>query len=73
MGALYNQYTIHYCAKRGVLGLNAVGQTVTSATTHVFYVKQDLAPDFEKALATIGTVTEYGKDAKVEDAAEEEI
>ena len=53
VGAKYNQYTIHYCANRGVLGLNAVGDTVKSVTTHVFYVKSDLATDFEAALTKI--------------------
>lgn len=49
-GVKYNQYTIHYCADRGILGLNAVGDTVKSVTTHVFYVRQDLADSFEAAL-----------------------
>lgn len=53
VGAKYNQYTIHYCTNRGVLGLNAVGDTVKSVTTHVFYVKSELAADFEAALAKI--------------------
>lgn len=53
MGAKYNQYTIHYCVNRGILGLNAVGDTVTSVTTHVFYVNQNISDDFEAALATI--------------------
>lgn len=58
IGAKYNQYTIHYCANRGILGDNAVGDLVKSKTTHVFYVRQDLASDFEAALAKVGTVTE---------------
>lgn len=41
-GAKYNQYTIHYCVNRGPLGLNAVGDTVKSVTTHVFYVNTAL-------------------------------
>ena len=53
VGAKYNQYTIHYCTNRGPLGLNAVGDTVKSVTTHVFYVKSDLATAFEEALAVI--------------------
>lgn len=53
VGAKYNQYTIHYCADRGVLGLNAVGDTVKSVTTHVFYVKSDIAAAFEVALNKI--------------------
>lgn len=57
-GATYNQYTIHYCADRGILGNNAVGDTVKSMTTHVFYVKSDLASSFETALQNIGTIQE---------------
>lgn len=60
-GALYNQYTIHYCVNRGTLGSNAVGDQVTSHTTHVFYVKSDLAADFEAALKQVapeGKITE---------------
>lgn len=57
IGAKYNQYTIHYCTNRGILGDNAVGDVVKSKTTHVFYVKSDLADDFEEALAKVGTIT----------------
>ena len=53
IGALYNQYTIHYCTDRGVLGTNAVGDTVKSVTTHVFYVNQSIASEFEEALTKI--------------------
>ena len=53
IGAKYNQYTIHYCADRGVLGTNAVGDTVKSVTTHVFYVNQSVASEFEEALTKI--------------------
>lgn len=63
IGAKYNQYTLHYCTNRGVLGTNAVGDEVKSRTTHVFYVKQDLATAFETALKKVGTlieVTEVG-------------
>ena len=56
VGAKYNQYTIHYCVDRGILGSNAVGDTVQSKTTHVFYVNDTLATDFEAALAKIGTI-----------------
>lgn len=41
-GAHYDQYTIHYCVDRGPLGLNAVGDSVKSVTTAVFYVNQAL-------------------------------
>ena len=64
IGAKYNQYTIHYCANRGVLGLNAVGDTVKSVTTHVFYVKSDLASAFEALLGQVGSVTEASAKAK---------
>ena len=64
IGAKYNQYTIHYCANRGVLGLNAVGDTVKSVTTHVFYVKSDLASAFEALLGQVGSVTEVSAKSK---------
>ncbi len=64
VGAKYNQYTIHYCANRGVLGLNAVGDTVKSVTTHVFYVKSDLAVAFEALLAQVGSITTASAKAK---------
>lgn len=50
IGEKYNQYTLHYCKGRGPLGMNAVGQHVESTTTHVFYVRQSLATEFEDAL-----------------------
>ena len=55
-GAKYNQYTIYYCKERGIMGGDAVGEVTKSMTTHVFYVKEDLAADFEAALDNIGTV-----------------
>lgn len=55
IGAKYNQYTIRYCVDRGVLGTNAVGDTVKSVTTHVFYVNTSVASSFETALSKIGT------------------
>lgn len=57
VGAKYNQYTIVYCVNRGIMGGDAVGEVVKSKTTHVFFVKQDLASAFETQLAKIGTVT----------------
>lgn len=55
-GAKYNQYTIYYCKERGIMGGDAVGEVTKSMTTHVFYVKEDLAANFETALGNIGTV-----------------
>lgn len=57
VGAKYNQYTVVYCVNRGIMGGDAVGEVVKSKTTHVFFVKQDLASAFETQLAKIGTVT----------------
>lgn len=65
IGAKYNQYTIHYCVNRGILGSNAVGDVVKSRTTHVFYVNQSVATEFETALAKVGTVIEAGKPGTV--------
>lgn len=58
LGAKYNQYTIYYCKDRGIMGSDAVGDTVTSKTTHVFFVNTDIATEFETALGNIGTVEE---------------
>lgn len=59
IGALYNQYTLEYCKDRGILGSDVVGDTVTSITHHVFFVKQSLAPAFEQVMKDAGlTVTD---------------
>lgn len=52
-GAKYNEYVIHYCVNRGILGTNAVGDLVKSMTTHVFYVNQTVSAEFEQALSVI--------------------
>lgn len=54
IGMLYNQYTLEYCKDRGIMGSDAVGDTVTSITHHVFFVRQDLAETFEAAITTAG-------------------
>lgn len=61
INAQYTQYTIYYRTDRGLMGGAAVGQQVTSQTTHVFYVNSTVAADFEAALATIGTVAAQDK------------
>lgn len=58
VGAKYNQYTIVQCVKRGIMGGDAVGEVVKSKTTHVFFVNQAIATQFETQLAKIGTVEE---------------
>ena len=54
VGGLYNQYTLEYCKDRGILGTDAVGDDVTSITTHVFYVLSTLATAFEAAVTAAG-------------------
>lgn len=60
-GAKYNQYIIEYKVNRGLFGGAAVGQQVTSKTTHVFYVLDSLADKFESALQVLGTIQEIKK------------
>lgn len=57
-GMKYNQYTIYYTVDRGLFGGAAVGQQVTSKTTHVFYVLESIAAEFETVLAVLGTPIE---------------
>lgn len=57
-GSNYVQFTIHMCAERGPLGMNAVGQHVQSTTTHVLYVLESIADDFKKLLSQLQTVAE---------------
>lgn len=51
-GALYNQYSFDYSVVRDITGMNAVGQSLTSVTNHIIYVKSDLSSDFETLLLT---------------------
>lgn len=57
-GANYTQYTVWYCRKVGIQGLAHVGDIVQSLTSHIFFVNDCVASDFETALATVGNVTE---------------
>lgn len=53
-GALYNQYTIHYKAPSYTNpSLVAVGHETMSKTTHMFWVRQELAEAFEKVIAEV--------------------
>ena len=56
VGAVYDQFIVEYCAPASNEGLAAVGQKLESNTTHVFWVKNDIAADFEAALATVADV-----------------
>ena len=53
LGAKYNQYIVSYCVNRGIMGGDAVGEVTKSLTTHVFFVNQDIASEFETALGAI--------------------
>lgn len=65
-GMKYNQYTIYYTVNRGLFGGAAVGQQVTSKTTHVFYVLESIAAKFEAALTVLGTLTTEKKPIFIE-------
>lgn len=65
-GAIYDEFVIHMCTPRGTLGLNAVGDQVTSHTTHVFYVLSSLTDDFKQAI-------EQGTEATVEEVTIKDI
>lgn len=60
VGAIYNQYIIEYEAPSSNDGLHAVGQRMTSHTTHVFWVKNDaeLITEWEEALVTVGAIVD---------------
>lgn len=64
-GAHYNQYTIHYCVNRGPLGLNAVGDTVKSVTTSVFYVNTALLGEDVNMTDEVVAVDKEGVDITV--------
>ena len=68
-GVIYDEYVIRYCVNRGVLGLNAVGDTVKSVTTHVIYVPSALSATVNTALSKIGTVVETANSASSEEDA----
>lgn len=50
VGAHYDEFVIKYCVNRGIMGNNAVGDMVTSMTTHVFYVNHTVLDSFKQAL-----------------------
>ena len=68
-GVVYDEYVIRYCVNRGEIGLNAVGDTVKSVTTHVIYVPSTLSETVKTALGKIGTVVETVKPASSEEEA----
>lgn len=61
-GAKYVQYCFLYCVPRpGLGGLSVAGQFNHSTTTHVFFVKEDLAADFEAMFANVVPVVSTTK------------
>ena len=66
-GVVYDEYVIRYCVNRGELGLNAVGDTVKSVTTHVIYVPSTLSETVKTALGKVGTVVDTVKPASSEE------
>ena len=64
VGALYTQFIVEYCAPSQHFGMQAVGQKMMSHTTHVFWVKNDIADTF-KALFPASKVTVVAKDGTV--------
>lgn len=75
VGAIYNQYIVEYEAPASNDGLHAVGQRMTSHTTHVFWVKNDsaLISEWETALGTIGTVVDADSVSTVSEDGEDEL
>lgn len=66
VGSTYNQYTLYYCRKRGVMGLGAVGMLAKSLTCHVFWVNSDIVEDFEALLEGL-TLEQTGSNSGVAD------
>ncbi len=73
VGAVYNQYIVEYAAPSTNDGMQAVGQRMTSHTTHVFWVKNDadLITAWEAALGSVGTINDV--DAAPEVSGEDEL
>lgn len=71
-GMKYNQYTIYYKVDRGLFGGAALGQQVTSVTTHVFYVLESISDTFETMIKKLGTLTEEEKPIKIESGVDDQ-
>ena len=63
VGALYTQFIVEYCAPSPNYGMQAVGQKMTSHTTHVFWVKSDVAAQFEALFTEVIDVDSLGAEA----------
>ena len=57
-GKKYTQFTIWYCKKVGIQGMDHVGDVVQAMTSHIFFVNEDVLSDWNTELAKLGvTVT----------------
>ena len=56
VGAIYDQYIIEYCAPANNRPLGAVGCDVNSYTTHIFWVKHDVAAEFDAMFKAEGGI-----------------
>lgn len=61
VGAIYDQYIIEYCAPANNRPLGAVGCEVDSYTTHIFWVKHDIAAEFDALFEAVGINVEVSK------------
>ena len=57
VGEIYNQYIIEYQAPANNNSMQAVGGKLDSTTVHVFWVKEDIASDFEDELTTVAGIS----------------
>ena len=71
LGAEYTQYIVRMCVDRGLMGGAAVGQTVTSSTTHCFWVKSDVVAEFDTAMQALGVVVTVDKKTSTPELPEE--
>ena len=72
LGAKYTQYILHMCVDRGIMGGDAVGDVVKSATTHCFWVHENVVSTFDAAMTALGVVIPVVKGAATVEEAEEE-
>lgn len=67
LGTIYDQYTIQYVTRRGIMGISAVGELVASATNHVLFIPQDQAAKFTTILGNLGIGEKPGGDGRLEE------
>lgn len=55
VNGIYDEYIVEYCAERGPLGMNAVGQNVTSVTYHHIFALQGTVSDWVEENVKVAT------------------